>query len=169
MRTYDTDTHLLFRQIMLELEPILTNKEKGPEKSAEVRAKEFDKAVAPVRAYTGDVALLAAPDRFIKDVVLCVPGFFARLKVLELLYLLPDALALCHRRLDIIQSATVEIKTSPRLATLLLDVVLPLGNTLNTHARKAVVSENEVAPALGLHRPSHHARAGRRISHVLPQ
>lgn len=145
----------------------MTNKEKGPEKSAEVKAKEvrrglelrgrrlalrhaaccliilatqFDKAVAPVKAYAGDTALLAPPDRFIKDVVLCVPDFFARLKVLDFLYVLPDQLALCNRRLDIIQAATVEIKTSPRLATLLLDVVLPLGNTLNTHARKAVVS-----------------------------
>jgi len=73
-------------------------------------------------------------------VILQVPDFFGRLAVLEFLYVLPEALAICHRRLDTIRAATAEIKTSPRLATLLLDVVLPLGNTLNAHARKATAA-----------------------------
>jgi len=41
-------------QLMLEFEPVLTNKEKGARK-----AEEFAKAVAPVKAYSGDVHLLS--------------------------------------------------------------------------------------------------------------
>ena len=111
---------------------------------------QFDNAVAPVSAYKGDVSLLAAPDRFVKEVILCVPDFSARLAVLEFLYLLPDELAVIHRRLDIISATTVEIKTSQRLATLLLDVVLPLGNRLNLHTRKPVVGTHSMFAAVWL-------------------
>lgn len=151
-------------QLMLEIEPVLTNKEKDQKKKAE----EFAKAVAPVQSYAGDIALLAAPDRFVKEVIIPVPNFFGRLAVLEFLYVLPDALSICHRRLDTIRAATVEIKTSPRLATLLLDVVLPLGNTLNSHARKAVVRAPDACARRGPGVQLGPLPAGRWISYVVP-
>lgn len=88
----------------------------------------------------GDVARLAAPERFIKEVVLAVPALPTRLAVMEFHLLLPDLIAASQEKLDCVTEATQEITSSQSFATILLDVILPLGNKLNALSRKGTAA-----------------------------
>jgi len=88
----------------------------------------------------GDVAQLAAPERFIKEVVVQVPFLPTRLAAMEFKLLMPELLASSQERLDTIGGATAEVENSKRFGRLLLDVILPLGNKLNALSRKGTAA-----------------------------
>ncbi|RYE84400.1 MAG: hypothetical protein EOO65_02320 [Methanosarcinales archaeon] len=88
----------------------------------------------------GDVAKLSLPDRFIKEVVLQVPLITTRLAVMEFKLVLDELLETAEEKLRRVDAATTEITSSTRLATLLLDVILPVGNTLNSMSKKGVAA-----------------------------
>lgn len=93
-----------------------------------------------VKSYDGDPSKLDLPSRFIRDVVLTTANLPTRLSVMEFKLQLPELLAACHERINTINMACDEISNSTRFATLLLDVILPLGNKLNTLSRKGAAA-----------------------------
>ena len=100
---------------------------------------QLDTVLAGVAAYAGDSAQLPPPDRFAKEVILAVPGFFGRVRLLDFLHTRAESYDVCLERLGSIEAVVQEIRASASFRDLLVDYILPLGNKLNAHGRKAAV------------------------------
>jgi hypothetical protein len=74
-------------------------------------------------------------ERFVKEVLLAIPSLRARLGVMEFSALLPELASGCEERAGLLRAAAGELLASTKLATLLLDVILPLGNRLNAGSK----------------------------------
>ena len=89
----------------------------------------------PIREYTGDSERLVLPERFVRDVIMTVPAARIRLAVMEFMTIVPELVSSCKTKLLLLRNSVSEVKKSKRFATLLLDVILPLGNRLNAGSR----------------------------------
>lgn len=100
---------------------------------------QLDTVLAGVAAYAGDSAQLPPPDRFAKEVMLAVPGFFGRVRMLDFLHTRTETYDACLEHIGSIEAVVREIRASASFRDLLIDYILPLGNKLNAHGRKAAV------------------------------
>lgn len=101
--------------------------------------------LGPLAKYAGDPSLLVLPERFVKEVAMSTPGMRMRLNVMEFQAALPELYASCKSKLQLLLDSVCEIMHSRRLATLLLDVILPLGNKLNAGARSKIAAGFKVS------------------------
>jgi hypothetical protein len=128
------DLHLL-RQALLELDV----ESLGGADKVQLLANStvlFDpEKMQPIREYTGDSERLVLPERFVRDIVMTVPAARIRLAVMEFMTIVPELVSSCTTKLMLLRNSVAEVKKSRRFATLLLDVILPLGNRLNAGSR----------------------------------
>ena len=94
----------------------------------------------PLRDFAGAAERLVLPERFVREVAMAVPALRVRLGVLEFQALLPELAASCAQKLSLLRESVREVADSRRFATLLLDVILPLGNRLNAGSRGRVAA-----------------------------
>ena len=96
--------------------------------------------LGPLINFTGAVDTLVLPERFVKVVSQALPGFRMRLNVMEFMSLLPELSSSCTTKLQLLIDSVKEIMNSRRFATLLLDVILPLGNKLNAGSKGRIAA-----------------------------
>ncbi len=96
----------------------------------------YEEKAAALSSFAGPLDKLAAGEQFLILVARELPTFFARLKVLELQFSLPELAASFFNRCSLFSSICAEIRESKRLQTLLADVILPLGQKLNQGNRR---------------------------------
>lgn len=96
--------------------------------------------LGPLLNFAGNVETLVLPERFVKVVTQGIQGFRMRLNVMEFMSLLPELSASCTVKLQLLIDSVKEIMNSRRFATLLLDVILPLGNKLNAGSKGRIAA-----------------------------
>lgn len=96
-----------------------------------------DSMVKEVCQYTGEPSRLDLPERFVYEVVSRVPPVRLRLKVMNFLATYQDIYESVTDRISKLEMAFSEVHASKRLSTLLVDVILPLGNRLNETSKKS--------------------------------
>lgn len=78
---------------------------------------------------------LDLPERYVAVVVLGVPGAEARLKVMQFMATMEEALVSLEVDISTLSKAFSQVRESPLLRELLRDVILPLGNRMNEGSR----------------------------------
>ena len=96
--------------------------------------------MAPLKSYAGadSRAALVPHERFAAALFFELPGARLRLAAMDLTASLPEIRSAALARCSLLSAASKELCTSRRFATLLLDVILPLGNRLNANKGPAL-------------------------------